>query len=211
MKEETIKTIANVTGFVAGLAAELVVNTALCAVIPSGTVRTFARKLVATIGVSTTAWVVGCKVSDYVCDAVIGLAEEVEDIKNTVKAKISEAADEVEESEEIDDIIDEPTAEETDDTDDEDCIYIATGDKATANKYLKRFVGHLNGFIKYNIRTGKVSHMSNFKSINDGEMCWPASLLNDFAHVIRHMNTWVIKLPRPLDYEQQKGGAQTNV
>lgn len=195
MKEETIKTIANVAGFVTGMAAELVVSTALCAIIPSGTVRTFARKLITKIGVSTTAWVVGCKVSDYVCDAVIGLAEEVEDIKNTVKAKISEAADE------IDDINDEPTAEETDDTDDEDCIYIATCDKATANKYLKRFVGHLNGFIKYNIRTGKVSHMSNIKSINDGEMCWPASLLNDFAHIVRHMNTWVIKLPRPLNYE----------
>lgn len=201
MKEETIKAIANVAGFVTGMAAELVVSTALCAVIPSGTVRTFARKLVATIGVGTTAWVVGCKVSDYVYDAVIGLAEEVEDIKNMVKAKISETADEVEESEEIDDINNEPTAEETDGTDDEDCIYIATCDKATANKYLKRFVGHLNGFIKYNIRTGKVSHMSNIESINDGEMCWPASLLNDFAHIIRHMNTWVIKLPRPLNYE----------
>lgn len=195
MKEKTIKTIANVTGFVAGLATEVVITKLLCAHIPAKAVRGVVSKWITKTGVGVLSWFVGCKVDDYVNDFIIGAAYEVEDIKNTVKAKISEAA------EEIDDIIDEPTAEETDDTDDEDCIYIATSDKATANKYLKRFVGHLNGFIKYNIRTGKVSHMSNIESINDGEMCWPASLLNDFAHIIRHMNTWVIKVPRPLNYE----------
>lgn len=201
MKEKTIKTIANVTGFVAGAAAEVVIAKLLCAHIPAKAVRGVVSKWITKAGVGVLSWFVGCKVDDYVNDFIIGTAYEIEDIKNTVKAKISEAADEVEESEEIDDIIDEPTAEETDDTDDEEYIYIATSDKATANKYLKRFVGHLNGFIKYNIRTGKVSHMSNIESINDGEMCWPASLLNDFAHIIRHMNTWVIKVPRPLNYE----------
>jgi len=216
MKEETIKTIANVTGIAAGAAAEAVISSLLRAHIPAKAVRGVVfkcvTKCVTTVGIGVLSWVVGCKVADHVTDFTIGIAYEVEDIKSDIKKKLNGGIDNTEENtKEVD-------SSENEDNDDEDDVSPITyfefakyGGKDIAEESLSRFVGHLRGFMAYDTVTGKVRHLLNLNDLNPNEIYWVASLVNDFAQVVNVGDEWALFLPKPFNYRKWRGCEIHNV
>lgn len=216
MKEETIKTIANVTGFVAGLASEVVITKLLCAHIPAKAVRGVVSKWVTKAGVGVLSWFVGCKVDDYVNDFIIGAAYEIENLKSDIKKKLDEGIDNTEENtKEVD-------FSENEDNNDEDDVSPITyfefakyGDKDVAEKSLSRFIGHLRGFMAYDIVTGKVRHLLHLNELNLNEIYWVASLVNDFAKLVNVGDEWALLLPKPytkpFNYRKWRGCEIHNV
>ena len=232
MKEETIKTIANVTGFVAGLATEVVVTNLLCAHIPAKAVRGVVSKLVTAAGVGVLSWFVGCKVDDYVHDFTIDAAYEIENLKSDIEKKLNGGIDNTEENtKEVDfseneDNNNEGTEENTkevdfsenEDNNDEGDVSPITyfefakyGVKDIAEKSLSRFIGHLRGFMAYDIVTGKVRHLLNLNELNPNEIYWVASLVNDFAQLVNVGDEWALFLPKPFNYRKWRGCEIHNV
>lgn len=212
MKEKTIKTIANVTSFVAGLAAEVVITKLLCAHIPAKAVRGVVSKWITKTGVGVLSWVVGCKVDDYVNDFIIDTAYEIENLKSDIKKKLNEGIDNTEENtKEVD-------FSENEDNNDEDDVspisyfeFAKYGDKDIAEESLSRFIGHLRGFMAYDIVTGKVRHFLNLNELNPNEIYWVASLVNDFAQVVNVGDEWALFLPKPFNYRKWRGCEIHNV
>lgn len=224
MKEKTIKTIANVTGFVAGLATEVVVTNLLCAHIPAKAVRGVVSKLVTKAGVGVLGWFVGCKVDDYVNDFIIDTAYEIENLKSDIEKGLNMDADNTEVDSSVSDdkldikraVVDEVikptifgTMENEDDEDDISPVsyfeFAKYGDKDIAEESLSRFIGHLRGFMAYDIVTGKVRHFLNLNDLNPNEIYWVASLVNDFAQVVNVGDEWALFLPKPFNYRKWKG------
>lgn len=203
MKEETIKKIANVTGIVAGFAAEMVITNMLYAHIPAKAVRGVVSKCVTTVGVGVLSWFVGCKVDDYVYDFTIGTAYEIENLKSDIEKKLSKRNDE--NTKEVD-------FSENEDNNDEDDVsptsyfeFAKYRDKDIAEESLSRFIGHLRGFMAYDIVTGKVRHVLNVNELNPNEIYWLASLVNDFAQVVNVGDEWALLLPKPFNYRKWRG------
>lgn len=212
MKEKTIKTIANVTSIVAGFAAEMVVTNLLFAHIPAKAVRGVISKCVTTVGIEVLSWVVGCKVADHVNDFIIGTAYEIENLKTDIKKKLNEDIDNTEENtKEVDFSENEDNSDEGDVSPITYFEFAKYGDKDVAEKSLSRFIGHLRGFMAYDIVTGKVRHFLNLNDLNPNEIYWAASLVNDFAQVVNVGDEWALFLPKPFNYKKWRGCEIHNV
>ena len=232
MKEETIKKIANVTGIVAGIAADLAVANLLSAHVSAKAVRGVVTNCVMSVGIEVVSWFVGCKVADHVSEFAIDTAHEIEDLKSDIKKKLNGGIDNTEENtKEVDfseneDNNDESTEENTkevdfsenEDNNDEGDVSPITyfefakyGDKDVAEKSLSRFIGHLRGFMAYDTVTGKVRHLLNLNELNPNEIYWVASLVNDFAQVVNVGDEWALFLPKPFNYRKWRGCEIHNV
>lgn len=182
MKEKTIKTIANVTGFVAGLVTEVVVTKLLCAHIPAKEVRGVVSKLVTAAGVGVLSWFVGCKVDDYVHDFTIDAAYEIENLKSDIEKKLNEVIDNTEENTKLEDEEAYITVEKDSDK------------KAVDKKACRYCMPH--GFI---VKTGDfVSCVSHVCDIPKGAMYWASGSIRNHLSIIKNGMIWEVRVPRPI-------------